>query len=105
MGGAVYIALDGETNFAALPERVEAALRGTINAERTPQLARKADRLPPAGETNATRNIIRISTTAKVGDREVVRMRPFVRIMANLSLSTSDLSANIPPFDARKLLA
>ena len=24
MGGAVYIALDGEANFAALPERVEA---------------------------------------------------------------------------------
>ena len=28
MGGAVYASLDGETNFAALPERVELALGG-----------------------------------------------------------------------------
>src|SRR5438445_3075763 len=27
MGGAVFAALDGETNFATVPERVEAALR------------------------------------------------------------------------------
>ena len=27
MGGAVFTSLDGETNFAALPERVEVALR------------------------------------------------------------------------------
>ena len=28
MGGAVFAALDGETNFATVPERVEATLRG-----------------------------------------------------------------------------
>src|SRR6202161_3632062 len=30
MGGAVFASLDGETNFAAAPERVETALRGAI---------------------------------------------------------------------------
>ena len=30
MGGAVFASLDGETNFAAAPERVEMALRGAI---------------------------------------------------------------------------
>src|SRR6516164_9820662 len=34
MGGAVYAALDREANFAAIPERVEAALRGTLGGER-----------------------------------------------------------------------
>ena len=32
MGGAVFTSLDGETNFASLPERVEVALRGALGA-------------------------------------------------------------------------
>ncbi len=32
MGGAVFASLDGETNFAAAPERVETALRGALNS-------------------------------------------------------------------------
>ncbi len=31
MGGAVFAALDGETNFATVPERVEAALRSVVS--------------------------------------------------------------------------
>jgi murein DD-endopeptidase MepM/ murein hydrolase activator NlpD len=104
MGGAVYAALDGEANFAAVPERVEAALRGTLGAERQ-AASRKADKLQPVAEAPSARQVLRVSTTTRAGDREVVRMRPFVRVMANLSLSVSELSANVPPFDARKLLA
>jgi murein DD-endopeptidase MepM/ murein hydrolase activator NlpD len=104
MGGAVYIALDGEANFAALPERVEAALRGTLTGERVAQSARKTDKLPPSGESNAARQIIRISTTMRAGDRELVRVRPFVRVASNLSLTTSELSANVPKFNPARLL-
>src|SRR5437762_9399796 len=31
MGGAVFAALDGETNFATVPERIEAAVKGAVN--------------------------------------------------------------------------
>ena len=31
MGGAVFASLDGETNFASVPERVETALRGALS--------------------------------------------------------------------------
>jgi len=105
MGGAVYIALDGEANFAALPERVEAALRGTlIGNERVAAVTRKSDKLPPMGEANAARQLIRISTTTRAGDREIVRVRPFVRVASNLSLATSELSANVPKFNPARLL-
>jgi murein DD-endopeptidase MepM/ murein hydrolase activator NlpD len=104
MGGAVYAALDREANFAAVPERMEAVLRGTLTGERQP-VTRKADKLQPPPDTPSARQVIRVATTTRVGEREVVRMRPFVRIMSNLALSTSDLSANIPAFDARKLMA
>jgi murein DD-endopeptidase MepM/ murein hydrolase activator NlpD len=105
MGGAVYIALDGEANFAAVPERVEAALRGTLTgAERVAQTARKTDKLPSSGESNAARHVIRISQNTRVGDREIVRVRPFVRVASNLSLTVSELSANVPKFNPARLL-
>ncbi len=83
MSGAVFAALDGETNFATVPERVEAALRGAVNgiAERVANVTRKADRLPPPGEANAARQVIRVSTTSRgSGNREIVRVRPFIRV-------------------------
>ena len=107
MAGAVYASLDGETYFAAGPERVEAAVPGTNGGfgGRAVAGARKTDRLPLAGEINSARHVIRVSTTARAGDREVVRVRPYIRVASNLSLTTSELSANIPPFNPQRLLA
>jgi murein DD-endopeptidase MepM/ murein hydrolase activator NlpD len=108
MSGAVFAALDGETNFATVPERVEAALRGAVTSitDRVANVTRKTDRLPPPGEANAARQVIRVSTTTRgSGNREIVRVRPFIRVAGNLSLSVSELSANIPAFNAQKILA
>ena len=108
MSGAVFAALDGETNFATVPERVESALHGAIGAitERVANATRKTDRLPPPGEANAARQVIRVSATTRgSGNREIVRVRPFIRVAGNLSLSVSQLSANIPPFNAQKMAA
>src|SRR5262245_50351701 len=102
MGGAVFTSLDGETNFASLPERVEVALRGALGGEKG---AHKSDRLSTAEEPTFARQVIRVSTINRVGNHEVVRVRPFVRIAGNLSLTVSDLSSNIPPFNPQRLLA
>ncbi len=103
IGGAVFASLDGEMTFAKVPERVESALRGAV-AGADKLVARKSDRLPPVNESAAARQIIRVSQVTRAGNRDVMRVRPFVRIAGNLSLSTSDLSAKIPPFDAQKVL-
>jgi murein DD-endopeptidase MepM/ murein hydrolase activator NlpD len=107
MGGAVFTSLDGETTFARLPERIEVALRGALGSagDRIGGL-RKSDRLPRAEEPNVARQVIRVSTTSRgAGNREMVRVRPFVRIAGNLSLTVSDLSANIPQFNPQRMLA
>jgi murein DD-endopeptidase MepM/ murein hydrolase activator NlpD len=104
MGGAVFASLDGETNFATVPEKVALALRGPSGSERAGS-ARKSDRLPSAGETTYQRQTIRVSNTARVGNREVVRVRPLVRVAGNLSMAVSELSANIPPFNPQRMLA
>jgi murein DD-endopeptidase MepM/ murein hydrolase activator NlpD len=105
MGGAVFASLDGEANFATVPERVEVALRGAVGSIGDRLGVRKSDKLPAVLEPNVTRQIIRVSTTSQVGSREVVRVRPFVRVAGNLSLSVSQLSAEIPPFNPQNMLA
>ena len=106
MGGAVFASLDGETNFAAAPEQVESALRGAISSigDRLAGL-HKTDRLPALSEPNVARQILRVPTSSHANNRELIRVRPYVRVTGNLSLTVSDLSANIPPFNAQKLLA
>ncbi len=105
MGGAVFTSLDGETNFATLPERAEVALRGAINAGAEKLGVRKSDRLQTVEEPSFAKQVIRVSTTSRQGNHEVVRVRPFVRVTGNLALSLSDLSANIPSFNPQALLA
>jgi murein DD-endopeptidase MepM/ murein hydrolase activator NlpD len=104
IGGAVFASLDGEMTFARVPERVETALRGAFGANDRTVTLRKSDRLPPPGESTAARNVVRVSTVTRVGNRDVMRVRPFVRISGNLSMTTSDLSAKIPPFNAQRML-
>ena len=105
MGGAVFTSLDGETNFASLPERVEVALRGALGGAGDKLGVHKSDRLPTVEEPTFAKQVIRVSTIMRVGNHEVVRVRPFVRISGNLSLTVSDLTADIPPFNPQKLLA
>src|ERR1700688_1727520 len=103
IGGAVFASLDGEMTFAKVPERVEGALRGAFGAN--DHNLHKSDRLPPPGEATAARNVVRVSTVTRVGNRDVMRVRPFIRISGNLSMTTSDLSAKIPPFNAQRMLS
>jgi murein DD-endopeptidase MepM/ murein hydrolase activator NlpD len=107
MGGAVFASLDGETNFAAAPERVETALRGALTSlgDRFSGGLHKTDRLPSLGEPTVEREVLRVPTITRTNDRELVRVRPYERVFGNLSLTVSDISAKIPPFNPQKILA
>ncbi|MGA7803299.1 peptidoglycan DD-metalloendopeptidase family protein [Bradyrhizobium sp.] len=104
IGGAVFASLDGEMTFARMPERVETALRGAFGANDHTTTLRKSDRLPPPGDSTATRSVVRVSTATRVGNHDVMRVRPLIRISGNLSMTTSDLSAKIPAFNVQRLL-
>src|SRR6202022_3568937 len=73
--------------------------------ERPRTTPHKSDKLPMGGEINVSRQVTRVSTTVHVGDHEVVRVRPYIRVASNLSLAMTELSANIPPFNPQRLLA
>jgi murein DD-endopeptidase MepM/ murein hydrolase activator NlpD len=105
MGGAVFASLDGETNFATAPERIEMGLRGAVGglAGRLSGI-HKTDRLASITEPSVARQIMRVPTITRVRDRELVRTRSFVRVSGNLALAQTEVSANIPPFNPQKLL-
>ena len=104
IGGAVFASLDGEMTFAKLPERVESALRGAVGSGDKQASLHKADRLPPPSEAAAARQVFRVSTATRIGSRDVMRVRPYIKISGNLVMATSDLSAKVPPFNAQRLL-
>ncbi|WP_245504630.1 M23 family metallopeptidase [Aquabacter spiritensis] len=106
MGGAVYAALDGDHRFAAMPQTVRNALRGALPAgERPSNVARKGDRMSLLSEASTARQTFRLSTTTKVGDREIIKVRPYTRVSANLAMSTTSVSVNIPRFNPAQIVA
>ncbi|HTV26363.1 MAG TPA: M23 family metallopeptidase [Xanthobacteraceae bacterium] len=105
MGGAVFASLDGETNFAAAPQRVETALRGALSSLGDHLTGpHKTDRLPALGKPGVEREVFRVPTITRGRDRETVRVRTYERVLGNLSLTVSDIS-EIPPFNPQKILA
>lgn len=101
MGGAVFASLDGKAHFAATPERVASTVRTPGNHAPV----RKSDRLPPVTEGGGARQVFRITTMTKVGEREVPRVTPLTRVSSNLALTTSELTAKIPRFNPQRAFA
>ena len=102
MSGAVYAALDGEYRFASFPEIARLVVKTA--GDRLSNTTSKADRISLLGDHALPRQIIRVSTTTKNGDREIVRVRPFVRVATNLTLTPSQFAAEVPPFNPVKLM-
>jgi len=103
MGGAVWAALDGEYRFAQVPEYARQALRAA--GDRISNITRKADRMSLLVDHSTARQTLRVSTTTRVQEREIVRVRPFIRVATNLSTSPSEFAASVPAFNPVKMMA
>lgn len=103
MGGAVWAALDGEYRFAQLPEFARQALRAA--GDRVSNATRKADRMSLLAELATARQTLRVSTTTRVQDREIVRVRPFVRVATPLAIGPTEFASSVPNFNPVKLMA
>ena len=110
MGGALYVALDGRHTLAAVPRELMVrppdappVLERAVNAD-TGVLA-KSDRLRVGPDKAVTRQVLNLSTMTRIGDRDLVRVRPFVRIAAGLSMKKTEATAGIPPFNPLKVFA
>lgn len=102
LGAAILVAMRGDTSFPEQPETVAAR---ASSAAGTGGGARKADKLVADQPVMAARHAVRAPMSQRIGDREVIRVRPLVRLASNLSLTTGVYATNIPPFNPLRLFA
>ncbi|GJD73503.1 M23 family metallopeptidase [Methylobacterium goesingense] len=102
IGAAIHISLQSETSFAAIPERASTAVRPAIG-DGTANIARKGDRLVRNLMIASAKQTFRSPVTVRLGDREIIKVRPFVRISTALSMTTGVFVAEMPRFDPMKL--
>ncbi len=104
MGGAVLAALDHDNLSIAQPEETAHFLRGALGSSGVDE-AGKGNRLPIARRPAFIHQTVPISIVSRVGNRQMVRARAFVRVGGKLSLVASGLIAHIPPYNPQRLLA
>lgn len=100
LGGAILVAVRGDTSFAERPEPVTPHQTTSAGGG-----ARKGDKLVAEQPIASARHSVRAPMSQRIGDREVIRVRPFVRLSTNLSLTSGVYAANIPPFNPLRLFA
>jgi len=103
LGAAIYVAVQGDTIFAEPPE-MAAAPTPSATSQAAPA-TRKGDKLVQQSTLPSARQVIRAPFTQRVGDREVIKNRPFVRLAAGLSLTSGTYAADIPPFNPLRLFS
>ncbi|WP_375465904.1 M23 family metallopeptidase [uncultured Methylobacterium sp.] len=104
IGAALHVSLQGEASFAALPERVSAPARPQPS-EGGANLARKGDRLVRNLMIASAKQSFRAPVTVRLGEREIIKVRPFVRITTALSMSTGTFAGDVPKFDPMKFVS
>jgi hypothetical protein len=102
LGAAVYVAVQGDTTFAEVPEPAAAAAPAATSVATT---TRKSDKLVQQAPLPSARQVIRAPFSQRVGDREVVRNRSFIKLAAGLSLTAGNFTADIPPFNPLRLFS
>ena len=100
LGAAILIAMRGDTSYPEQPETVTARASSAAGGG-----ARKADKLIAEQPVMAARHAVRAPMSQRIGNREVIRVRPFVRLASSLSMTTGVYATNIPPFNPLRLFA
>ena len=93
------MALDGRHTFATPPNAFAAsgALRSSVND--VSGSIGKGDRIRLLPEGISNRQIMTVSTVTRDGDRDIIKDRPFVRVVASLAMRETELIDDIPVFN------
>ena len=103
MGGALVVALDDHISVAAPSAEADGELRASLEPEGR---GRKTDRVQAEVATESNRQLIQVSTVTRQGDRDLIRVRPFAKVTAPLSLRRNpSATLDIPPFNPLAIFA
>ena len=102
IGSAIFYSLDRNTTTIVKPDIMTLARLGDDNLTGT--TLSKGDRLV-ATELISARQSFKAPTPVKVGDQEIIKLQPYVRVSTNLVLAPIGYSNDIPSFDPLKIFA
>ncbi|HEX2556233.1 MAG TPA: M23 family metallopeptidase [Microvirga sp.] len=105
IGASIYIALQGALTFATAPERADTVPARARAGAAGGAAPRKADKLVRQEMVASARHSFKAPTTIRTNDREVIRVRQFVRVATNLSLTAGVYATDIPPYNPVRLFA
>src|SRR3984885_9055623 len=102
IGAALYLDLDSQYDFAEAPEfaapiRPADSQEGGINPS-------KGDRLLRPVDIVSDKQTFKAPTIIKVGDREVVKARPFTRLETTLTMTPTGFADAVPAFNPLKIV-
>src|SRR5208337_3091909 len=101
ISSAAYTALDQQTRFAEAPTRAQITRKDDRDSQTVNP--RKGDRIMRAVDVVAAKQTFRTATTAKSGDKEVVRTKTFTHVATTLTLTPTNFADEVPPFNPLKL--
>ncbi|MBE7201374.1 MAG: M23 family metallopeptidase [Parafilimonas terrae] len=104
IAAALHVSLQGDASFAAIPERVTVVARPQTS-ESGANLARKGDRLVRNLMIASAKQSFRAPVTVRLGDREIIKAKAFVRLSAPLSMTTGVYAGEPPRFDPMKFVS
>lgn len=104
IAAALHVSLQGDVSFAAIPDRAVVVPR-LQPSEGSANVAHKGDRLVRNPMIASARQNFRAPVTVRLGDREIIKAKPFVRISTPLSLTVGTYTSDLPKFDPMKFVS
>jgi murein DD-endopeptidase MepM/ murein hydrolase activator NlpD len=102
IGAALYLDLDSQYDFAEAPEF--AALARPAESQEEGVNPTKGDRLLRPVDIVSDKQTFKVPTTIKVGDKELVKARPYTRLQTTLTLTPTGFADAVPAFNPLKLM-
>jgi murein DD-endopeptidase MepM/ murein hydrolase activator NlpD len=101
IGAALYLDLDSQYDFAEAPEFATSTQPSdSQDAGVNPS---KGDRLLRPVDIVSDKQTFKAPTIIKVGDKEVVKARPFTRLETTLTMTPTGFGDAVPPFNPLKI--
>ena len=101
MGAALMAALNNPNQFASLPDAFSRLAADSSDIV----FGQKGDRIRPQLEEVSSRQVIQVSTVTRQGERDFIKLRPFAKINATLTVKDDPLAAEVPAYDPMRIFA
>lgn len=103
LGSVIFYSIQREYRVVMRPDTIE--IDDLASSRTSDDLLAKGDRLPTAIDITSGRQNFKAPMPVKVGDREIIKLKPYVKLSTNLTLNTLGREADVPAFDPMKVFA